>query len=586
MLVHVHLANDAYRPRKSATNAGPERFVQHVPQRTGKVRRAKLQDREQKKFSSLSRKRRGGGYSACNDDRLFIAIQSELTESGSARRDGSRSTWLRWTEHLHTKVDYRFFVTKISMNVARNDDEDVDKNLESELDEYGDVVVHVQEQLQPRSSWNKELWSLQWTQSSEFQNFSAFLILRDDSLLCIHRVVEELALRPDHRFVWGRYSCTQHAPNIDSRTSDNVNSAHHQLNKGFLAFTRDVAAFLGRLHHVPLDLDTLFPFLELTILDDQKRLVDEQTARLWLEDVSTPRRYGRARRRKVNFCQRFVWVEAIAGKVWKTASADREEVHQEIARPESASLVKYDAIEKLVSRFWRSYHSSAINRDANATISSNWTNITVDTTTHAADNLVEASGLIAGDSELFGDKLDGTPETSTVENFDNIRNRSVRTNRHWPNLPGLQAERLAPPRSLLSPNLQSDSRGRDTRNRETDLKDGHKEISPQLHTHSNERQDLHDVRTQNGNRMSRGVSLHENFGFAYSHPYNEVMTPHSVSISPDTPNHSSSRRRRRLGDGRHRGARWHVGEISPLRQARFVHERSCQSLRHDRRVTL
>lgn len=591
MLTHVRLANNAIHSRTSATVDAHDGLGDRLSPKTGQLRRGKLQDREQKKIHSLSRKRRGGGYSACNDDRLFVAIQSELSENGSVRRDGTRSTWLRWTEDLHENVDYRFFVTQKSMNGARIDNDDVEINLEREIELYGDVVVRLHEQLQPRSSWNDELWSLQWTQSSEFQNFSVFLTVRDDSLLCVHRVVEELAQRPDHRFVWGRYSCSQQAPSIDSKPSDNVNGAHPQLNKGFLAFTRDVATFLRRLHHVPLELDTLFPLLELTILDDQKRLVDEQRARLWLEGVSTSSKYGPARGKKFNFCQRFVWAEALADKTWSNPSAHREQVRQETARAESASLVKYDAIEKLVSRFWRSYQSSAIKRngnssatrrDNNATVRSNWTNITADATTHAANGPEKASVVISNNSEVFGNELDRRPEIHRIPKSGNATNKSGHINARWaalPAMPALRDERLAPSRNFMSPILQSDeatNRGLKTRNRFTVPRGGNRQTSPQSHIYSKEPEYPHEVRIENRNRMSRGISLHEHSGVAYSQPYNDIVTPQPMGISLNASSYGHRETGRTLGKDRHRRIQGHAGRMLPLGQARSVHDRSCQ----------
>lgn len=250
---------------------------------------------------------------ACGGDRLFVAIQSELSPIGSSRRDGARRTWLQWTAKLEDKVHYRFFVQASGADLSS----ELVHRLEVERLHYGDIVVNSQDALKSALSWNAELWSLQWIQSSEFQNFSVFLALSDDSLLCIHRVVAELARRPSERFVWGRFSCAQRS--LDAPRS--LVDAPPQLEKGFLAVTRDVAQLLTKFllanadgQHGEIDVNTFLLFFDLTILDDQNRLVGESQAREWLEEHVDDAGGTFHRDNQRHFCQNFVWAGGLGDK--------------------------------------------------------------------------------------------------------------------------------------------------------------------------------------------------------------------------------------------------------------------------------
>ena len=105
---------------------------------------------------------------------------------------------------------------------------------------------------------------------AEKKQLSHVLATNDRSLLCVHRIREEIKKRPLFQFAWTKFKCVAPSEELPPL----------QLAEGFLLLTRDVAELLAKLSdngRRALDVAALLPLLSVTTLDDQTRLASPQT---------------------------------------------------------------------------------------------------------------------------------------------------------------------------------------------------------------------------------------------------------------------------------------------------------------------
>ena len=105
---------------------------------------------------------------------------------------------------------------------------------------------------------------------AEKKQLSHVLATNDRSLLCVHRIREEIKKRPFFQFAWTKFKCVAPSEELPPL----------QLAEGFLLLTRDVAELLAKLSDSgrrALDVAALLPLLSVTTLDDQTRLASPQT---------------------------------------------------------------------------------------------------------------------------------------------------------------------------------------------------------------------------------------------------------------------------------------------------------------------
>lgn len=221
----------------------------------------------------------------CDNVRLFVAVASEPSDAGFQRRAGTRATWLSWLpDHLSGKVQYRFFVNEWR------------PTMRDEMRTHGDIVVLRAD----ASPWNRQLVALRWIARSPARNFTAFLAVSDDSFVCINRIVAELKKRPNERFAWGRFACNL---NRNATVDGDLVDQRLALQPGFLAVTRDVADMVltltSRMTSPSLNLALVFRMLDLTVLDDSRRIVGRRVAASWLDETK--------RQKNREFCRRYVW---------------------------------------------------------------------------------------------------------------------------------------------------------------------------------------------------------------------------------------------------------------------------------------
>ena len=157
----------------------------------------------------------------CDTTTLHIAIRSDLTRDGAERRDGARRTWLRWLKGLEG-VSYQFFV----VDAHDHNRTGLQNDLVKEYDLHKDVGVEV---LSRGDELSAELRVM--SRILKEKKVSHILATNDRSLLCVHRIREEIKKRPLFQFAWTKFQCVAPADELPPL----------QLAEGFLLLTRDVA---------------------------------------------------------------------------------------------------------------------------------------------------------------------------------------------------------------------------------------------------------------------------------------------------------------------------------------------------------
>lgn len=215
---------------------------------------------------------------------LFIAIGS--APRNAHLRTAARAGYLRWLPP-DASVAYAFFSDARpardipTWNADGAEDFSADERkrtwdgLEAEAAAFGDVLLQDIETGYGSSSANmygrRALFQVAHVRASYAVDF--FLRIDDDSFLCLHRLLYELASAPAKQFFWGRYWCRE---------------GRNRADENFMLFSGDVAALLGDEEYVggilPFDdgvtLGWNFGYwawvLNLTVFDDQHRIDAQQ----------------------------------------------------------------------------------------------------------------------------------------------------------------------------------------------------------------------------------------------------------------------------------------------------------------------
>jgi hypothetical protein len=240
----------------------------------------------------------------CDATTLHIAIRSDLTRDGAERRDGARRTWLRWLKGLEG-VSYEFFVVD-SDSYNRTG---LQNDLVKEYELHKDIGVEVLSQGDELSAELKIISRI----LKERNQLSHILATNDRSLLCVHRIREEIKKRPLFQFAWTKFKCVAPADELPPL----------QLAEGFLLLTRDVAELLAKLSdngRRSLDVAALLPLLSVTTLDDQTRLASPSTTSEHIQMLYDQTKSRAFRPKQMHFCQKHVAALDVGSRKWYPAT--------------------------------------------------------------------------------------------------------------------------------------------------------------------------------------------------------------------------------------------------------------------------
>lgn len=249
--------------------------------------------------------------------RLFIAIGS--APRNTALRSAARDGYLRWLPP-DASVAYKFFSDarpapgRPTWNADGDESSAAERKatwdvLEAEAAARGDVVLQDIATGYGSPSANaygrRARFQLAYVRASYAVDY--YLRIDDDSFLCLHRLLYELASAPASQFFWGRYWCRE---------------GRNRADENFMLFSGDVAALLGEEEYVgrilPFDdgvtLGWNFGYwawvLNLTVFDDQLR-IDAQQGYL------TEYMHGAeaAPEDLAQFCDRFIYAHHVQAPV-------------------------------------------------------------------------------------------------------------------------------------------------------------------------------------------------------------------------------------------------------------------------------